>query len=396
MARLNRIAILLILIASVALPVMAQDATATPEPVTTTDPAATTEPVATTDPAATTEPAATTDPAATADPAATTEPAEEEPTFIVTAPEVTAVDSLAFVVFAHTSVDSGPVDFYIEALGAEPVVANLAFGEATDIVNLPAGTHTVNVRAAGSAADSEPLATFTWDFTGNSTWIVSAVGLMETVSFLAEPVTVIRTPLNGLARVRIANWVSDIEMLNVDSDSDTVFAEGLGWAGIQDVEIEPGTYQLQVTDGADADFTEPVSFDFEADTVYVVFLTGSTTMGPAVDYLVIEMPQDETRVQFVNERSDTIDIHLRPGDELIAGGLEAGATSEWFSIPSTAATFIAYAPGTGPTGQELASLASQLRPARDVTVVFHDDGTTEITSETLTPADVEDEDDAEG
>jgi len=385
MARFNRIALLLILIASMALPVMAQDATATPEPAATTDPAATTEPVATTDPAA-----------ATPDPAATTEPAEEEPTYIVTVPEVAAVDSLAFVVFAHTSVDSGPVDFYIEALGDEAVVANLAFGESTDILNLSAGTHTVNVRAAGSAADSEPLATFTWDFTGNSTWIVSAVGLMETVSFLAEPVTVIRTPLNGLARVRLANWVSDIEMLNVDSDSDTVFAEGLGWAGIQDVEIEPGTYQLQVTDGADADFTEPVSFDFEADTVYVIFLTGSTTMGPAVDYLVIEMPQDETRVQFVNERSDTVDIHMRPGDELIAGGLEAGATSEWFSVPSTAATFIAYAPGTGPTGQELASLASQLRPARDVTVVFRADGTTEITEETLTPADVEDEDDAEG
>lgn len=380
MARFNRFALLLILIASMAIPVMAQDATATPEPEATADSAATTEP------------------AATVDPAATAEPAEEEPTYVVTAPDVAAVDSLAFVIFAHTSVDSGAVDFYIQALGDEPVVANLAFGESTEVVNLPAGTHTITVRAAGSAADSDPLTTFTWDFTGNSTWIVSAVGLMETVSFLAEPVTVIRTPLNGLARVRIANWVSDIEMLNVESDSDTVFAEGLGWAGIQDVEIEPGTYQLQVTGGADTDFTEPVSFDFEADTVYVLFLTGSTSMGPAVDYLVIEVPQDETRVQFINERSDTVDIHMRPGDELVAGGLEAGATSEWFSIPSTAATFIAYAPGTGSTGQELASLASQLRPARDVTVVFRADGTTEITEETLTPADVEDndEDDAEG
>jgi hypothetical protein len=289
MARVNRIIVLLILITSVMLPVMAQDATATPDPVATTDPAATTEPVATTDPAATTEPAAT------AEPAATTEPAEEEPTYIVTVPEVAAIDSLAFVVFAHTSVDVGPVDFYIDALGTEPVVANLAFGEATEILTLPAGTHTVSVRAAGSAADSETLSTLTWDFTGNSTWIISAVGLVETASFLAEPVTVIRTPLNGLARVRIANWVSDLEMLNVDSDTDTVFAEGLGWAGIQDVEIEPGTYQLQVTDGADATFTEPISFDFEADTVYVVFLTGSTEMGPAVDYLVIEMPQENPR-----------------------------------------------------------------------------------------------------
>jgi hypothetical protein len=100
-------------------------------------------------------------------------------------------------------------------------------------------------------------------------------------------------------------------------------------------------------------------------------------------------------VQFVNERTDTVDIHLRPGDELIAGGLEAGATSEWITIPSTAATFIAYAPGTGPTGQEIASLASQLRPGRDITVVFRADGTVDVSEETLTPADVEDEDEDE-
>ena len=64
------------------------------------------------------------------------------------------------------------------------------------------------------------MAEMTYRPLGESGLIVSAVGLMETVSFLAEPVTVIRTPLNGLARVRLANWVSDIEMLNVDSDSD--------------------------------------------------------------------------------------------------------------------------------------------------------------------------------
>lgn len=375
MNRLTRIALFLILGASLALPVMAQDATATPEPV------------------------ATVEPAATVDPAATAEPVAEEPTYIVTGPDVAAVDSLAFIIFAHTSVDSGPVDFYINGLGTTPVVANLAFGESTGIVNLPAGTHTMTVRAAGSAADSTPLTTFTWDFTGNSTWVVSAVGRMETLSFLAEPVTVIRTPLNGMARVRIANWVSDIEMLSVDSDSDTVFAKGLGWAGIQDLEIEPGTYQLQVMDAADAGLTEPVTFNFEADTVYVLFLAGSTTAEPAVDYLVIEVPQDETRIQFVNERTDTVDVHMRPGDEQVIGSLAAGTTSEWFSIPSTAVTFIAYAPGTGPTGQELASLATQLRPARDVTVVFRADGTTVISDETLTPADVADqknEDDAAG
>jgi hypothetical protein len=372
MARFYRIVGILILIASLALPVVGQEATATPEP--------TTEGEATTAPEPTTEGAATTMPEATA---AATQQAESTPTFMVTAPDVAATDNFAFIVFAHASVDGGPADIYIEGLGDGPIVSNLQFGEATDVVFVPAGTHNVSVRAAGSAADTDPIVTFTWDFTGNSTWVVAAVGLMETSSFLLEPVTVVRTPTNGMARVRVVNWVSDIEMLTV-SGGDTAFAEGLGWAGVQDTEVAPGTYQLQVTDGADATFGEATSFNFEADMIYTIFLTGSTSMGPEIDFLVVELPQDETRVRFVSERADAVDIHMRPGDELVTS-IEAGAASDWFTIPSTAATFIAFAPGTGPTGQEMASLPFQLRPGRDVTVMFRADGTAEVVEETLTP-----------
>jgi hypothetical protein len=355
MARFNRLALLLVLIASLVLPTVAQDPTATPDPA-----------------------------AATPDPADTVVPAD---------------DSVAFVVFAHASVDAGPIDIYIDgtdANGADmsltPVATGLAFGDSTDLMVVPAGTRTISAREAGAAADSDPLVSVTWDFVGNSTWVIAGVGLMETSSFLLEPVTVVRTPTNGMARVRVINQVADIETLSVSGAPDGAnFADALGWAGVQDTEVEPGTYQLQVTDGAEGTFGDAQSFDFAADTIYTIFLTGSTAMGPEVDFLVIELPQDETRVQFINERSDAIDVHMRPGDELVVS-LDAGATSEWLTIPSTAATFIAFMPGTGPAGQEQASLATQLRPGRDVTIVFRADGSVEVVEEVLTPM-VSDSDD---
>lgn len=341
MAKINRLTVLIALFAVLVVPALAQDATSTPEPAAA-------------------------------------------PTYGVNAPQVTAGDSLFFIAFANTSIDSGPLDFYIEGLGTTPLVTNLGYGESTDVIAMPAGTHTVIARQAGSAADSEPLSSFNWDFGGNSTWVLAAVGTLANANFLTEPVTAIRTPLNGMARVRVVNWVADIENLSIDSGSDVVFADGLGWAGVQDAEIEPGAYQLQINDGAEETYGDAHSFNFEADTVYTLLLIGSTASQPAVEILTLEMPQDETRVRFVNERSDSVDIHMRPGDDRVAS-VDAGGTSDWFEIPSTAATFIAYAPGTGPTGQELASLAGQLRPGRDVTIVFRADNSVDISEETLTP-----------
>lgn len=311
----------------------------------------------------------------------------ETPTFTVTVPDVSGVDSVAFAVFAHTGADTGPVDIYIDSLSATPVVTNLAFGEATDVFAIPGGAQVISIRPNDSPADSDPLTTLSWDFTGNSTWVVAVVGLQSNLSFLAEPVTIIRTPLNGLSRVRVVNFVADAASLGVTADEDAgnSLATSLAWAGIHDADVEPGTYSLSLTGSDGAAIGDATSYTFEADTTYTLLLTGSATGTPAIDVLTVELPQDETRVRFVNERSDTVDIHVRPENGLLSGGLAAGATSEWVTLPSQASTFIAYAPGTGPTGQELAALPTQLRPGRDVTVVFTANGSVVVREETLTP-----------
>ena len=62
---------------------------------------------------------------------------------------IVLVDASAVLVrLVHASPDAPAVDIYVND-GQTPVIENVAFGEATDYVSLPAGTYTVDVRPAG-------------------------------------------------------------------------------------------------------------------------------------------------------------------------------------------------------------------------------------------------------
>jgi hypothetical protein len=99
----------------------------------------------------------------------------------------------------------------------------------------------------------------------------------------------------------------------------------------------------------------------------------------------METPQDQTRVRFVNNRPDTVELYMRPGDALVIADLAPDATTDWIVVPSVATTFVAYLPGTGPTGQEQSALSTQLRPGRDLTIVLRPSGAMDIRDRTLTP-----------
>lgn len=303
--------------------------------------------------------------------------------FAINAPGVSIEQSLFFVQVAHTGVDAGPLDIYTRASGSMPLVENLAFGDVTGLITLPAGDHSFVVRRAGSGASGEVLYTLHWNFVGNSTWMVTAAGIVETLAFITEPINIIRTRLDGRARVRVVNWVSG-ERLSVSSDRNVSFGDGLGWVGIKDAEVEPGDYALRVT-GEDGSELANAALTLAPDTVYTLLLAGMAGGEPPVRVIVIEAPQDQTRVRFVNRRDDAVDIHMRPGSERLVERLEPGAETEFYVLPSGAATFVAYAPGEAPRGQEKAALAEQLRPGRDLTVTLRGNGAMTITERGLTP-----------
>jgi len=287
----------------------------------------------------------------------------------VNAPDIDPEAAITFVAFAHTSPDVGPIDLYTNDID-EPIITNIAFGEATELIPFEAGVRTFTARPAGSDSGSEALATSEKDYAANSSWIFTAAGLNEQVSFLIEPMSVVRNEYNDQARVRVVNFVPDTSIDVVDANG-TDFGTGLGWIGMQDIMVDDGSYTLQVNANG-TPLLEPATFDVAANNTYTLFVIGQPGSESPVQILPIVIPQETGRVRFISTRADTVDIHYRPGDERLIQNLEAGATSDWITLEAGAVTFLAYAPGTGPTGTELAGVAMQLRPGYDVTVSVND------------------------
>ncbi len=93
-------------------------------------------------------------------------------------------------------------------------------------------------------------------------------------------------------------------------------------------------------------------------------MIGLDTAEVPLQVLNIASPADMAYVQFINNTGSAIDIYYRPGNLLLVENLATGVETAWMGLPSDSYTFISYAPGTGPTSQELAGIAIQLRPQR--------------------------------
>jgi hypothetical protein len=294
--------------------------------------------------------------------------------------------SLAFVRFVHAAADVGPVDIYLAETPDTPVVANLTFGEVTEEVLLPSSAGLI-AQAAGSEAGSETTTQLDFELGGNSSWIVAVVGLNSNASVLLEPISVLRSDYNEMARVRVMNLVASDATFSVTSDADMDFGTELGFNSMADNDIEPGSYTLSLTGADGSAVGESEAYTFDANTTNTLLIVGAADGSQPIRVIPVVSPRDVSHVQFVNTGTEPVDIFIRPGDTAVVNGLEGGATSEWVEVPSGAATFITYAPGTGPTGQEQAALPLQLDPSRDVVITFGADGLAELTSVELSQHD---------
>ncbi|MDZ4770015.1 MAG: hypothetical protein SGJ24_12880 [Chloroflexota bacterium] len=301
--------------------------------------------------------------------------------------------SIGFVRFAHTAVDVGAIDIY-EGDAAVPLVDDLEYGEFTRLYTLPVTGAPFVVRAGNAPADSQDvLFTTGQGATGNYTALIIAAGEAESLSFLLEPLNVIRGEINGMARIRTVNMVRGTETLDVQLASDGEIATDIGYIGLTDIDITPVTTDLTVTapDGSIVYQQDGIAFD--ADQHYAIVLYGDPDDLESVMAMVIATPQETTRVQITNNTDRALDVYQRTAEEIpMLTNLQPGVTTEFMSLPSRAYTFIVKEVGSGSAGQELTAIAYQFYPARDVVLVINGSETLtfDLVSETFTPADVMD------
>jgi len=212
------------------------------------------------------------------------------------------------------------------------------------------------------------------------------VGLTSTLSLQIEPINLLRDDIDDdVSRVRLVNFVSGGPALMITSATEDNFGQGLGWISVFDADFTPGPYMLTVTTPDGAALLTDAVVELESDALTTLLLVGSADGTQALRFITFKSPEYVSRVQFVNNSSDAIQIFVRPGDQEIVASLGVGETSDWVTVSSGAVTFVTYVPGTGPTGQELGAWIGEVHPLRDLTITFMPDNSADESDAVFSP-----------
>lgn len=182
----------------------------------------------------------------------------------------------AMVRVIHASPDAPAVDIFVDGARA---IENLAFGEATDYVALPAGEHQVQVAPAGAeATDAVIDATLTLE--GGVWYQVAAVGLLAEITAAVFEVDGSEVD-DDKARVRVIHASPDAPGVDVAVADGPVLFENIEFPnGTDYAEVDAGTYDLQVRPTG----TEDVALDlpgveFMGGGIYDIFAIGTLADG---------------------------------------------------------------------------------------------------------------------
>jgi hypothetical protein len=197
-----------------------------------------------------------------------------------------AQDDSAKVRVGHFSPDAPAVDVYANG-GA--ILENVPFGVLSEYLEVPGGTYTIEVVAAGAdPADGAVIGPVDLDFAEGTMTTVAATNSLENIE--AQVLRDEPNPQDDIAQVRVIHFSADAPGVDIALDGGDVVVENLEYpnaAGYLD--LPEGEYDLEIRVAGTEDVAfdiDPISLDDE--TSYSVFAIGSLADGsftvlPAVD-----------------------------------------------------------------------------------------------------------------
>lgn len=168
----------------------------------------------------------------------------------------------------HASPDAPAVDVYVNG---ELTLEDVPFKADSGYLDVPAGTHNVEVFAAGSEY-MEGSAVLQADLTveAGKAYTVAAANLLESIEFVVAEDSMEVT--EGMTKIRVGHLSPDAPTVDVGLiGGDTVFA-GATFPGITDyMELEAGTYDLEIRTPDGTQVLPLEGTELAANTVYSVF-----------------------------------------------------------------------------------------------------------------------------
>lgn len=176
----------------------------------------------------------------------------------------------------HASPDAPAVDVYVNG---EKALADLAFGQTSGWVALPAGEHQVQVTAAGAAPDTAVIDA-ELALEEGAAYEIAATGLLAEIT-----PQVFQVNLSELgdadARIRVIHASPDAPAVDVAAKGGDVLIENLAFPAASDyLDVPAASYDLEVRPTGTTDVALDLpGVALEAGTVYSVYAIGQAGDG---------------------------------------------------------------------------------------------------------------------
>ena len=170
----------------------------------------------------------------------------------------------------HAAPQAPNVDVYVND---QMVFSNLAFGDFTRYVYLDEGEYNVSVYLAGQK--DRPVINQMVDVPSQQIFTIAATGNLDNLGLLVIPDKVSKSPSQNYSSVRVIHLSPNAPGVDILVDGDTLFEDISFGEGTDYVDLNPGTYNVNVVLNTDKSVVLPLKVILNPDKIYTIYIIGN-------------------------------------------------------------------------------------------------------------------------
>ena len=170
----------------------------------------------------------------------------------------------------HAAPHAPNVDVYVND---QMVFSNLAFGDFTRYVYLDEGEYNVSVYLAGQK--DRPVINQMVDVPSQQIFTIAATGNLDNLGLLVIPDKVSKSPSQNYSSVRVIHLSPNAPGVDILVDGDTLFEDISFGEGTDYVDLNPGTYNVNVVLNTDKSVVLPLKVTLNPDKIYTIYIIGN-------------------------------------------------------------------------------------------------------------------------
>lgn len=170
----------------------------------------------------------------------------------------------------HAAPQAQNIDVYVND---QMVFNDLAFGDFTKYVYLDEGEYNVSVYVAGQK--DRPIINQMVDVSSQQIFTVAATGNLDNLGLLVIPDKVSKSPSQSYSSLRVIHLSPNAPGVNILVDGDKLFEDISFEEGTDYVDLNPGTYNVNVVLNTDKSIVLPLKVTLNPDKIYTIYIMGN-------------------------------------------------------------------------------------------------------------------------